>query len=861
MQLNGGEREQIRKLWLSVKMSLDVELAILRGFLTPCEETAWKLDIYSIPELGSLLESLMNGDFEAVLRSPQVLALLTGDGSCHEGESIEAYLERRVLSYLSADGDTPSSPRALLVMTVAVSCLHMFVQSNWTGPPLSIPVSDLLPPALLSPQPQSTVEAIHAFLLLDGESVYSLVANPFLLLLARVILTKCSSKMEQLQLLSWWTLRYINLHQQILEACSQQLLHLSLMSIEKVLKCESVLTEQRKLAIQFHLECVYCSLTYFEYQAAKEHIKKAQELSMLDINTTGALGKRTYFQQKYLAQLILEVKRKENPDQCVASPSPTPQALLPKDCNLGDDTVLDKIHLAEPEQYEVPELTAEEQAVILGICTDFHKNNPVHKLTQEELLAFTSFLLSQPKFWAVEVTALCLRTKLEKGSSRRIERAMMQTQAIVDHFEDKNCPVIERLKIFYCCRAPTRWVVQKQLATLLTELACVSSALLIYEKLQLWEDVTICYERLGQHGKAEEIVRRELEKKETPSLYCLLGDILREHRYYERAWELSGHGSARAMRSKALLHLRNKEFQQCVDCFEHSLKINSLQLGVWFSLGCAYLALEGYEGAAKAFQRCVGLEPDNAEAWNNLSTAYIRLGNKNRAFRTLQEALKCNYEHWQIWENFIVVSVDIGAFAEAIGAYHRLMDLRDKYKDIQIVKILVRAVVEKLSDSQGEPAASLQSKLKELVGRISARHSNDPEIWQQYAVLYGGGRSGSAEENEKALHFLAKAHRCELQAGGWEKEPRLLKEVIERAVNMAEVSIGCSKKKRNPAEALPMLSSTRLSLKGLASKAKQMHTDAASGEICAELRDDVALLERLLTQLQELCGELRGQSS
>lgn len=38
-----------------------------------------------------------------------------------------------------------------------------------------------------------------------------------------------------------------------------------------------------------------------------------------------------------------------------------------QDYSLGDDTLLDQINLAEPDEYSLPNLSAEEQAVILGI--------------------------------------------------------------------------------------------------------------------------------------------------------------------------------------------------------------------------------------------------------------------------------------------------------------------------------------------------------------------------------------------------------------------------------------------------------------------------------------------------------------
>lgn len=66
----------------------------------------------------------------------------------------------------------------------------------------------------------------------------------------------------------------------------------SLFFLSHPVQSHPVLSGQRSLGLHFHLECTYISLEYYEYQPAKEHIQRAQQLCGLNINMTGGWRER-----------------------------------------------------------------------------------------------------------------------------------------------------------------------------------------------------------------------------------------------------------------------------------------------------------------------------------------------------------------------------------------------------------------------------------------------------------------------------------------------------------------------------------------------------------------------------------------
>ncbi|KAK3538275.1 hypothetical protein QTP70_034262, partial [Hemibagrus guttatus] len=84
-----------------MEQTVEMEAAVLRGFLTEREGYEWKHSFFNTTDGGPLLQRVFEGDFEAVLLSVPVLEMLSGEPE--QDENIESYLQRCIITYLSTN--------------------------------------------------------------------------------------------------------------------------------------------------------------------------------------------------------------------------------------------------------------------------------------------------------------------------------------------------------------------------------------------------------------------------------------------------------------------------------------------------------------------------------------------------------------------------------------------------------------------------------------------------------------------------------------------------------------------------------------------------------------------------------------
>ncbi|XP_066250051.1 tetratricopeptide repeat protein 27 [Euwallacea similis] len=722
------------------------------------------------------------------------------------------------------------------IFKFGMSCLITFTQTNFTGPHPCEKVVNFL---------KSNTFQTHDFAKMLGynnEEIYGKTEFPQLLVTAKIIFEWC---IVNSIVNIWWYWRALYLHQQILDELSPSLLS-DADRLYKLLQVNFNLKETIKVALDIEVAQLY--LLFRHVSKARDHINSATESLNVKYDYVGVLGKRTKHQEKEISQLALKVnlndeekKSDEGPENSQATDFPheidtiltTDDAVLPKNLPLNDEVRLDNVAFSSNinENLVLPNLA---QKLFLTIVQEMLIAKPEDELRNEELLPFVELILAQQNTFCVRVVALCLRSKAESKNRRTIERALRQCEEVLGAFTKEQPEAFDRFNDVFATGLPAMWKVTVQYANLLLNIGLPKNALDLYLKLQLWEEVIVCYTILKMRYKAADVIAQQLEKKPTIKLWCLLGDATDDISCYENAWELSKRRSHRVQRHWGNFLYNRKKYADCIPHFEKSVSINPLQATVWFRLGYAAHQTENWQVAATAYKRYTTLEPDGFEAWNNLAQAYLKIGNKRSAYQALQEALKCNFENWKVWENFLVVSSDISMYADVIRSYHRLLDLKEKYLNVQVLGELVCDVSDDTIDCEGLPAARFLQKTRELLGRVVSIYSGEGAVWELYAKL-APTATLKVQRYQRSYYAYTKNNQ-------WCKDPKICNQILYICFELSDLwlspEIECN---------VVVLSSIKLNLSSAISAIRKM-----------EFPDTKESLDRLVGLLDAIAKKINS---
>uniref|UniRef100_A0A7S3QZ63 TPR-like protein n=1 Tax=Dunaliella tertiolecta TaxID=3047 RepID=A0A7S3QZ63_DUNTE len=495
------------------------------------------------------------------------------------------------------------------------------------------------------------------------------------------------------------------------------------------------------------LEMALGQYSYGFVEHGQKLLNEAGTVLGLQVQLSGALGRRTVYQENAKAQLVVRSSRVRAQQPPIQDPLVTsfgfepilqPQAAaaasgVPVSPGGGGGTEAEKVHSKQPthgmvdesDVFMAPKLVAEdgqvleprysatEQALLLAWATHVKKGSAQDELQLWEMAPYLEAVLSQPRsHMMLQATARLLKARHERTRNRTRERALLHMEQLLEalaaHPASSTRPQPEsdsrgadggaskgsqgegqqasssgsrnltntHLPYAYDCWFPLRVHLRKELAEHYMSMGFVGAALGIYEELQLWDALVVCYRLLDKRGAAEDLLKRRLKvTPDDPVIWCNLGDLYTDDSYYEEAWKRSGCRHARSKRSLGRSALRRKDYAVAAAHFEEALAVNPLNPDAWFSQGYAYLKLGEQRKALRALTNVTQQVPEHAEAWNNVAALWLELGEPKRAYSALGECLRYKRDSWQIWENYAQVAQQAGFHLQATRALAQVMQL------------------------------------------------------------------------------------------------------------------------------------------------------------------------------------------
>ncbi|KAF5666348.1 TPR domain-containing protein [Fusarium heterosporum] len=546
--------------------------------------------------------ALRNGRYASILLSKSDAV---SDPAPVAGALIDAFITRLISSDSGSDNKTEQSADVPQVLSVGLAALNAFLQVNVTGPvlPESAALSTLITKRWVNAQTDDAKKAhVHLhraclnYLEVDGVSPYAYIPHLELFALTRHIITQelshaindiveITSEEKSLKYSLAWTRLRVNVwHYKLLTqpslshgsnfARSSQWSDVPSLASEILDNIDSVRAQvigeevwaseqetwSREEKVQILVEAANNYILLGRDDKAKEALKEASQTSGLEYALSGALGKRTKFQENSISQLVVLAKSSSEQQVDDADEEAKPDAL-----QLNDDTLHEEIQFAKEENEndkkaslpaslaalspdDQPQLSPLDQIILLTEATLKDAFSPIDTLTSAEVLPYAVRVIGDKSTnWQIYTHALLVRSRIEVHRSRTVERGVLQLQAVADQVltdttaeaqqkaeakevgDETDAPAIQittpdetsmpvqnkptsflpapkvsesapahvRLEYIHAICSPPRWHLESELAHAWAGIGSLVSALEIYKRLRLWAEVALCLATAG----------------------------------------------------------------------------------------------------------------------------------------------------------------------------------------------------------------------------------------------------------------------------------------------------------------------------------------------------------------------------
>jgi len=657
-------------------------------------------------ELSGPVDTYLEGDYYTILQDSRSVGLFKQllNRLCTENDGN--------FSKGPWDFEGPDDIGSFHVLLIGLAAFSAFLQANVTGPPMSSEslffgqVTEL---AELDSARKRCLKSLDV----DGLSVYQHIPHVELFCFARAVFTEYFPRMTKDQIYDskWMRIRINAYHQRLLSSgTSNARLSDSSMSLQtrveadlfalkaQILDPKSMYSTEAK--VQFLIETAQIFIMQGLDSKAREYVRRAKTVSHFSYVLSGALGKRTKYQQKDTSQLVVFAKSNITVNAAVNS-SKTVQSdgssasrskdhtndygsgHGPRALDLNDDTLLDSIDFSKSNDEAVdnsalppelahlkpdnqPQLEPLDQIILLTEATIKDILSPLDKLNSEEILPYAVRVLNdRPTNWQIYTQALLVRSRIESHRSRTLERSVLQLQVIVDQIieetqEDaktgenqeipqiqitqflprakpsESAPITERLKYLHQLNTPTRWEIETELAYAWSGAGSLVSALEIFKRLQLWAEVALCYHSVGQEDKARQVVRRQL-------YYSSKGPAM-DH-FKVDAEELTTEKWDGEMRSPPPPHAPRLwcilgDLDEDPKCWRRAWEISKSRYArAQRTLGEYYTRQGDLVKAREAYMKATVVNRQNGETWSRLGDIDLRMANWDGAIIAFQQSI------------------------------------------------------------------------------------------------------------------------------------------------------------------------------------------------------------------------------